>query len=165
MFGICCNRERCCPHDYQALYALQHRGQESCGIAVNNDGVIKHYSVWVWCPMCLMPGVLGELGTGDMAVGHTRSAVKGELSRLGFSAPLSSPCKGPMALCHNGSIVNARRCGKPWSSKARSFTPVPTARLSPMPSPMLGCALHRGGGCGGHGPIRAPTHGDCVPAS
>ena len=62
---------------YYALYALQHRGQESCGIAVNDDGVIR----------CVKnPGLVNEvidrdaieaLGSGRMAVGHVRYGTYG----------------------------------------------------------------------------------------
>lgn len=33
---------------YYGLYALQHRGQESCGITVNDDGILTSYKMWVW---------------------------------------------------------------------------------------------------------------------
>ncbi len=122
VFGICCNRESDVVHmTYQALYALQHRGQESCGIAVNNDGVIKHYSDVGLVPDVFNARVLGELGTGDMAVGHTRSAVKGELSRQDSQPLYLRHVKGPMALCHNGSIVNARALREAMELKGTVF--------------------------------------------
>jgi len=58
---------------YLALYALQHRGQESCGIAVNNDGVINYYRDIGLVPEVFTGERLCQLGTGRMARGHVRS--------------------------------------------------------------------------------------------
>lgn len=54
VFGIFENKTTYVAHSaYLALYALQHRGQESCGIAVNDDGVFRHHRGEVLFPMCL----------------------------------------------------------------------------------------------------------------
>ena len=55
---------------YLALYALQHRGQESCGIAVNDDGVIRSYRDLGLVTDVFKPQVLEKLGSGKMAIGH-----------------------------------------------------------------------------------------------
>ena len=91
---------------YTALFALQHRGQESCGIAVNHGGVIKcHKDV----------GLVGDVFDqeilenmpGSMAVGHVRYSAKGNVNRES-AQPLSiTHVKGNLALAHNGSLVNA----------------------------------------------------------
>ena len=48
VFGIYSNKtEDVASQTYVALYALQHRGQESCGIVVNDDGVLKHHKTLV----------------------------------------------------------------------------------------------------------------------
>ncbi len=92
---------------YYALYALQHRGQESCGIAVGDNGVIRNYA-----DLGLVPDVFGEknltsLGKGNMAVGHTRYSTTGGVSRANCQPLVVRKVDGAMALAHNGNIVNA----------------------------------------------------------
>ena len=57
---------------YLALYALQHRGQEACGIAVNDDGVFTHERDVGLVPEVFTPERLAHLGKGNMAIGHVR---------------------------------------------------------------------------------------------
>ena len=62
---------------YLALYALQHRGQESCGIAVNDDGVFRHHRGDGLVPDVFTSDKLDALGTGNMAIGHVRYSTTG----------------------------------------------------------------------------------------
>ena len=62
---------------YYALYALQHRGQESCGIAVNDDGVITCYKNEGLVNEVFKKETLEKLGSGQMAVGHVRYGTTG----------------------------------------------------------------------------------------
>lgn len=64
---------------YSALYALQHRGQESCGIAVNDDGVITGHRDLGLVNEVFTPEVLASLSTttAHMATGHVRYATAG----------------------------------------------------------------------------------------
>ena len=57
---------------YYGLYALQHRGQESCGIAVNDNGVINSHRDMGLVNEVFSKDVLENLGTGQMAIGHCR---------------------------------------------------------------------------------------------
>ena len=75
------------PAAYHALYALQHRGQESCGIAVNNDGVIDCYKDVGLVNEVFTRDVLEKLHEGSMAVGHCRYGTTGTQSR-GNAQPL-----------------------------------------------------------------------------
>lgn len=59
---------------YYGLFALQHRGQESCGIAVCNDGVIAAHKDIGLVEEVFTPETLTRLGQGHMAVGHVRYA-------------------------------------------------------------------------------------------
>lgn len=93
---------------YHALYALQHRGQESCGIAVNTDGVIACHKDVGLVNEVFTREVLSKLPDGSMAVGHCRYATTGTQSRLNAQPMLVNHRKGSMALCHNGNLVNAR---------------------------------------------------------
>lgn len=93
---------------YHALYALQHRGQESCGIAVNTDGVITCHKDVGLVNEVFTKEVLEHLPDGGMAVGHCRYATTGTQNRLNAQPMLVNHLKGSMALCHNGNLVNAR---------------------------------------------------------
>ena len=92
---------------YYALYALQHRGQESCGIAVNTNGVIKCHRDLGLVPEVFSAQVLDALGTGTMAVGHTRYSTTGTASRVNAQPLVVRHVKGSMAIAHNGNISNA----------------------------------------------------------
>ena len=94
---------------YIALYALQHRGQESCGIAVNDDGVITAHKDVGLVPDVFNKDVLAKLGQGQMAVGHVRYSTMGTASRSNAQPLYIRHIKGPMVLAHNGSLVNARQ--------------------------------------------------------
>ncbi|MBQ7639295.1 MAG: amidophosphoribosyltransferase [Clostridia bacterium] len=92
---------------FYGLYALQHRGQESCGIVVNDDGVFSsHKDV----------GLVGEVFTkerlsafpgGSMAVAHTRYGTTGSSSRRNCQPIEVNHQKGRLALAHNGNLSNA----------------------------------------------------------
>ena len=69
------------PAAYHALYALQHRGQESCGIAVNTDGVIACHKDVGLVNEVFYPRRAEKLSEGSMAVGHCRYATTGTQSR------------------------------------------------------------------------------------
>src|SRR5665213_1481023 len=91
---------------YLGLYALQHRGQESAGIA-SSDGrdTYCHKSMGHVADI-FSPEVLGRL-PGDHAIGHTRYATAGDTVLLN-AQPFSVDCnKGKVAVAHNGNITNA----------------------------------------------------------
>ncbi|MFV0402068.1 MAG: amidophosphoribosyltransferase [Oscillospiraceae bacterium] len=93
---------------YLALYALQHRGQESCGIAVGDQGVIRYYRDLGLVPDVFNPTVLAtRLGTGNMAIGHCRYSTTGQQSRSNAQPLVVRHVKGQMALAHNGNLTNA----------------------------------------------------------
>ena len=91
---------------YMALYALQHRGQQSCGIAVNDDGVINSYRDLGLVPDIFNQRVLDKLGSGRMAVGHVLYGAKNP-ERSDAQPLVVCHIKGTMALAHNGALVNA----------------------------------------------------------
>ncbi len=108
VFGIRApKRDNVAASAYYALYALQHRGQESCGIAVNTNGVIKCHRDLGLVPEVFTERVLDELGTGTMAVGHTRYSTTGTASRINAQPLVVRHVKGSMAIAHNGNISNA----------------------------------------------------------
>ena len=100
VFGIYSqNAENVASLAYFALYALQHRGQESCGIAVNDDGVISSYKDNGLVPEVFTRERLEKLGSGTSTTGVP--------NRSNAQPLVISHVKGPMALCHNGNLVNA----------------------------------------------------------
>ncbi len=91
---------------YMGLYALQHRGQESAGIAVSDGDEIRSFK-----GMGLVPEVFKEVNLeklkGDRAIGHTRYSTTGS-SKLENAQPIHVDySRGHLAVAHNGNLVNA----------------------------------------------------------
>ena len=95
------------PAAYHSLYALQHRGQEGCGIAVNTDGVMYCHKDSGLVNEVFTKEVLEKLPEGNMAIGHCRYATTGVNNRNNVQPMLVNHHKGGMAVCHNGNLVNA----------------------------------------------------------
>ena len=92
---------------YYGLYALQHRGQESCGIVVNDDGVfVSHKDVGLVSEV-FSGDVLSRLPKGMMAVAHARYGTTGGTNRNNCQPIEVNHQKGRMALAHNGNLSNA----------------------------------------------------------
>ena len=92
---------------YFGLYALQHRGQESCGIAVCDDGVFTHKRADGLVSEVFSRDALKKLGMGNMAVGHVRYSTTGGQSPNNIQPLVIRHVKGNMALVHNGNLTNA----------------------------------------------------------
>ena len=92
---------------YYGLYALQHRGQESSGIAVNDDGVIHCIKGAGLVNEIFNKDVLAGMGRGQMAVAHVRYGTVGNDRRLNAQPLVVNHVKGRMALAHNGALTNA----------------------------------------------------------
>lgn len=92
---------------YLALFALQHRGQEACGIAVNDDGVFSHYKGDGLVPDVFTHDRLKSLGMGNMAIGHVRYSTTGGKNPNNIQPLVIRHIKGNLALAHNGNLVNA----------------------------------------------------------
>jgi amidophosphoribosyltransferase len=92
---------------YYGLYALQHRGQESAGIALNDDGVFRSRRDAGLVGEVFSREKLEALGQGSIAVGHVRYATTGSDSRLNAQPLLINHRKGSMALAHNGNLSNS----------------------------------------------------------
>ena len=89
------------------LYALQHRGQESAGIVVNDDGVFSAFRDTGLVSEVFTGDRLRALGPGSIAVGHVRYATTGSDSRHNVQPLLVNHRKGRMALAHNGNLTNS----------------------------------------------------------
>jgi amidophosphoribosyltransferase len=91
---------------YLGLYALQHRGQESCGIAVSDGEIVTCKRGMGHVDEVFPPEVIKGL-PGASAIGHTRYSTAGDTD-LKNAQPLKVSCnKGQVALAHNGNLVNA----------------------------------------------------------
>lgn len=103
------------------LYALQHRGQESAGIA-SSDGV----QTWLHRGMGLVAQVFDEPALsrlrGNLAIGHVRYSTMGS-ARLENAQPLVVPSPwGPLALAHNGNLINAPHLRAELEAAGVTFT-------------------------------------------
>ena len=92
---------------YYGLYALQHRGQESCGIVVNDDGVFASHKDLGLVGEVFSEEILDRFPRGTMAVGHTRYGTTGASNRSNCQPIEVNHQKGRMALAHNGNLSNA----------------------------------------------------------
>ncbi len=109
IFGICSPEITSVAHDtYLAMYALQHRGQQSCGIVVNDSGVLTSHKANGLIPDVFDHETLDNLGNGQMAIGHVRYASDAANKSTDSAQPLVvRHVKGPMALAYNGCLVNS----------------------------------------------------------
>ncbi len=120
VFGILGNNEAA-NHIYLGLHALQHRGQESAGIATVRD----HNEMHVQRRQGLVSDnftedVLARL-PGDAGIGHVRYSTSGE-SAIRNAQPISVSTKyGPIALAHNGNLTNAVALRKKLESQGSIF--------------------------------------------
>ncbi len=106
---------------YFGLFALQHRGQESCGIAVNSDGVFNSYKDVGIVNDVFTPDVLARLGGGSIAVGHVRYGTTGSGGRINAQPVVVNHFKGSMALAHNGNLTNAYELRREFEAKGSIF--------------------------------------------
>lgn len=92
---------------YYGLYALQHRGQESCGIVVNDDGLFVSHKDLGLVSEVFSEDTLSRLPKGWMAVAHARYGTTGGTNRNNCQPIEVNHQKGRMALAHNGNLSNA----------------------------------------------------------
>lgn len=92
---------------YYGLFALQHRGQESCGIVVNDDGLFYSHKDLGLVSEVFSKENLAKLPYGNMAVGHCRYGTTGETNRNNCQPIEVNHQKGKMAIAHNGNLSNA----------------------------------------------------------
>lgn len=92
---------------YYGLFALQHRGQESCGIVVNDDGVFASHKDVGLVSEVFSGESLSRFPEGAIAVGHVRYGTTGGTTRSNCQPIEVNHQKGKMALAHNGNLSNA----------------------------------------------------------
>lgn len=95
---------------YYGLFALQHRGQESCGIAVSDTegpkGKVSAHKGMGLCNEVFTPEIVEGLH-GNIGVGHVRYSTAGSSTRENAQPLVLNYVKGTLAMAHNGNLVNA----------------------------------------------------------
>ncbi len=108
IFGIIGNeRTNVASSVYYGLFALQHRGQESCGIVVNDDGVFTVRKDSGLVNDVFTSERLSALGLGNMAIGHVRYGTLGTKGRENAEPIVVNHMKGRLAIATAGRLVNA----------------------------------------------------------
>ena len=108
VFGIIGN-EKCnvASSVYYGLFSLQHRGQESTGIVVNDDGVFSMHKDSGLVEDVFSGETLSRLGHGNMAIGHARYGTLGTKDRVNAEPIVVNHVKGRMAIATSGKLSNA----------------------------------------------------------
>ncbi len=108
--------ERC----YYGIYALQHRGQESAGIAASDGIVINAHSGLGLVSDVFRKDVLREL-KGSLAIGHVRYSTAGSNRKCNAQPILEEYIGGQVAVAHNGNLVNAARIKQEYQQFGHIF--------------------------------------------
>lgn len=88
------------------LSGLQHRGEESCGIAINNGGVISCHKDVGLVSDVFKAHIIDSMPTGKMSIGHVRYSTTGEAKKENAQPIVMRYAKGNIAVVHNGNLVN-----------------------------------------------------------
>ncbi len=121
IFGIFDNDGLDCAQlTYYGLFSLQHRGQESCGIAVSSNRDIKHYKNMGLVNEVFTADVL-DLLKGEMAIGHVRYSTTGESCRENSQPLVTKYAKGALAIAHNGNLTNGAQIREELENKGLIF--------------------------------------------
>lgn len=105
---------------YNGLLALQHRGQESCGIAVSDEGVIDYHKNMGLVTEVFSNNILDSL-SGQMGISHVRYSTAGG-SVLENAQPLVMRyIKGTLSVAHNGNLTNAVEIRKQLEQRGAIF--------------------------------------------
>ena len=104
------------------LSGLQHRGEESCGIAVNTDGVISYHKDQGLVSEVFTNEVLDNLPAGNMSIGHVRYSTTGAAKKENAQPMVIRHKKGNLAVAHNGNITNAMELKQGLEDNGAIFT-------------------------------------------
>ena len=107
VFGVYAPGERVANLTYFGLYALQHRGQESAGIATFDGDVVHLHKEMGLVSQVFNETILSEL-TGHLAIGHTRYSTTGSSRAVNAQPAVVQTRLGKLALAHNGNLVNTQ---------------------------------------------------------
>ena len=107
IFGVKLDTDEAAGITYNALCALQHRGQEGAGIAVLRSGTILYHKNIGLVSEVFNSAVLSKLPQAKMAIGHVRYSTTGTNSKQNTQPMVTEYLTGRLATAHNGNIVNA----------------------------------------------------------
>ena len=105
---------------YYGLFALQHRGQESCGIAVVDDTIVKTYKDMGLVNEVFDDDTLDKL-TGTIAIGHVRYSTSGDSNRINTQPVVSKYSKGVLSIANNGSLSNGHKLRMEMENRGMIF--------------------------------------------
>ena len=105
IFGIHGSKDCACDV-YYGLFSLQHRGQESCGIATNDDASIECVKGMGLVSDVLSSEKISNL-KGDIAIGHVRYSTSGGSVPENAQPIVTQYSKGTLSIAHNGNLTNA----------------------------------------------------------
>lgn len=114
---------------YKALFALQHRGQESAGIVVNSGGEMKCVKNLGTVAEALTAKELDSLGHGSIAIGHVCYSPDTQLSRVSTQPLLMRYIRGSLALAQNGALTNKAQLYKMLEQGGAIFQSTSNAEL------------------------------------
>ena len=104
------------------LSGLQHRGEESCGIAVNKNGIIHFHKDLGLVSEVFTKHIQNSLPTGKMAIGHVRYSTTGVSKKENAQPMVVRHKKGNLAIVHNGNIINALELKRKLEDEGAIFT-------------------------------------------
>ena len=91
---------------YYGLFSLQHRGQEACGVVVNNDGVFSVHKDLGLVGEVFSNDVLAGMPQGNAAIAHVRYGTTGGNYKENAQPMTVNHLNGPLAVSHNGNLTN-----------------------------------------------------------
>ncbi len=106
---------------YQGLFAQQHRGQESAGIAVSNGTDLHGHAAMGLVSQVFSPRRLKEDLAGPAAIGHVRYSTTGSSELCNAQPLLQRYHLGPIALAHNGNLINAGKLRDAYAEGGHIF--------------------------------------------
>ena len=108
---------------YKALYALQHRGQDSCGIVVNDAGVFEYHKALGLVGDNFKSRTMERLmrPCGKIALAHVRYSPKGQAIPHNTQPLVARHIKGPMSIAYNGALINGVQLREEYELKGGIF--------------------------------------------
>lgn len=120
VFGVCAPKEDIARLTYFALFALQHRGQESAGIATTDGKKIQVYAKMGLVSHVFTEEALSKL-TGNIAIGHNRYSTRGSSRSYNVQPIIVGNGADTIAIAHNGNITNAEPLYKELCEQGYTF--------------------------------------------
>src|SRR5919109_2823413 len=123
VFGICARGVDVANLTYFGLFALQHRGQESAGMAVSDGSAVRVHRDMGLVAQVFTPAEIKDLGEGSiLALGHTRYSTTGaSRPENAHPVPFHHPTLGPGAIAHNGNLLNAEALRRQLEEQGVTF--------------------------------------------